>query len=888
MQTDTFDVRRFPSLDKFVAPASENKLEVLIATEEIIGPVRNGGIASTYYHLARGLAADGHKVTVLYLKGRTVENETPEHWIDHYASFGIELVYLPDLENELYCASAKWQWRWLSFYRWLKANDRFDMVHTSEWRGGAFYCLQAKRLGLAFHDTLFVMKTSSPYIWNRHYQMRPIDKAELIVAAFAEQKCVEWSDIVVGGSAHLLSFMDYVGYQLPEGHTYVQPNIVDFSEVLVDDQRPRRELGDTVKTGELVFFGRLEPRKGLELFVFAIDALVANGAQIDKITFLGKEGEKLQGQGNIKPGEFIEAHAKHWPFPIEIVTDRNQPEALSLMCSREMIAVMPSLIENSTMAVYEALVHRIPFIATRVGGTPELIDAIDHDATLVQPQVQNLADTIARALEHGQPIARPAFDNDDNLATWYGFHRYVASEGHRALASPPEPNELASTIAYISAPANLGMFSQLVESRSAESLAAADHIVIVSFLPTNAVREQIAAAQEKGFTIIEMIGASTGECLNAGRAQTDAEIIICEAAGVTEISEDFFPTVRKAMAVRPADILTTLYQFRTADMEDFNLFVPLGGDVATQTISGDAYGVEIVIGRRDCLDSIGEFEGYRVDSGTVHEFVGRAAANGRELFVVPEPLFSVEISDDQDPDAADPTGDYLVRKPVLDGVDLTTRKLLLLDTAKTGGGGSKPNRGPIIMAKAHRREDNDAWLTNVDRLGRPDDPVRFNDAIYLGFDRDIGVLHVAMRHKGELLIKANGEILKHDLDTDTKGELAVSEIPLAPLLERRPKTHLRIELINDERVRAAGLAVQRLEPNVYYLSSHRPIFWGNDFFRLIEKVEQHRAAKQARKSQRATKQAHNAANDLISGSDGRSRESAELTVLGRLRKKIGI
>ena len=271
-------------------------MRVLIATEEIIGPVRNGGIASTYYHLARGLAAEGHKVTVLYLKGRTVENETPEHWIEHYASFGIDLVYLPELEAPLACASPKWQWRWLSFYQWLKANDHFDMVHTSEWRGGAFYCLQAKRLGLAFQDTLFVMKTSSPYIWNRHYQMRPIDKPELVVAAYAEQKCVEWSDIVVGGSAHLLSFMDHIGYALPEGRTYVQPNIVDFSEVLVEDQRPDRAYGDTVKTKEIVFFGRLEPRKGLELFVFAIDVLVARGIEIEKITFLGKEGESCKAR----------------------------------------------------------------------------------------------------------------------------------------------------------------------------------------------------------------------------------------------------------------------------------------------------------------------------------------------------------------------------------------------------------------------------------------------------------------------------------------------------------------------------------------------------------------------------------------------------------------
>ena len=149
MQRDDFKVRDFPNLGAFQSDAP-GKLRVLIATEEIVGPVRNGGIASTYYHLARGLAAEGHSVTVCYLKGRQVENETPEHWIAHYAEFGIDFVPLPEPSEPVAGASAQWQARWLSFYHWLKANDHFDVVHSSEWRGGAFYALQAKRLGLAF------------------------------------------------------------------------------------------------------------------------------------------------------------------------------------------------------------------------------------------------------------------------------------------------------------------------------------------------------------------------------------------------------------------------------------------------------------------------------------------------------------------------------------------------------------------------------------------------------------------------------------------------------------------------------------------------------------------------------------------------------------------
>ncbi|MCA1750026.1 MAG: glycosyltransferase family 4 protein, partial [Sphingomonadales bacterium] len=542
MQRDAFEIRDFPSLEPLQSE-SDKCLSVLIATEEIVGPVRNGGIASTYYHLARGLAAQGHEVTVLYLKGREVENATPEHWVGEYARFGIHFVPLPEPDEPLAGASPRWQRRWLSFYRWLRANDRFDVVHSSEWRGGAFYCLQAKRMGLAFRDTLFVIKTSSPYIWNRHYQLQLVESPDLLAASFAEQKCVEWADMVVGGSAHLLSFMEHVGYRLPEGRTYVQPNIVDFSEVQVEDKRPAREIGDVVKTRELVFFGRLEGRKGLDLFVGALDALVARGARIDKVTFLGKEGQKLGGGDGITPLELINRHRPGWPFEVDIVTDRDQPEALSLMCSRDMIAVMPSLIENSTMAVYETLVHRIPFVASAVGGTPELIDPADHEATLVPPQAEALADRLADILENGQPIARPAFDNDRNLASWYGFHRHIAEAGAAALMPPAPPEDAGATLCLV----RFARDAQAMEaalSQASDGAPGFDAIRIYSPVAVDAVHKALAARlANASVTVIEQFGGTIGRCFDRALDESNADILVYDMDGL-RFSQDAADAIR--------------------------------------------------------------------------------------------------------------------------------------------------------------------------------------------------------------------------------------------------------------------------------------------------------------------------------------------------------
>lgn len=820
MQQDAFDVRDFPSLERFRG-TGEQRLRVLIATEEIVGPVRNGGIASTYYHLARGLAAQGHEVTVLYLKGREVENATPEHWVGEYARFGIAFVPLPDPGEAVTGASPAWQGRWLGFYRWLRANDRFDVIHSSEWRGGAFYCLQAKRLGLAFQDSLFVVKTSSPYIWNRHYQLQLFESADLMAASFAEQKCVEWADMVVGGSAHLLSFMEHIGYRLPEGRTYVQPNIVDFAEVQVEDKRPPRAPGDVVETGELVFFGRLEPRKGLDLFVGALDALVARGANIDRVVFLGKEGQKIGGADGISPLELIARHRPNWPFEIEIVTDRDQPEALSLMCSRDMIAVMPSLIENSTMAVYEALVHQIPFVASAVGGTPELIDAADHAATLVPPQAEALADRLETVLREGQRLARPAFDNDRNLETWYGFHRYVAEQGAAALMPPATGKSPPGRLCLVRFAADSQAMAAAL-SLAGDGAPGFDAIRIYS--PVAVSREHKALGERlesPPVSVIEMFGATIGRCFGHALAEAEADLFVFDAAGMS-FAPAAAEALRQAAAARPDDLFTCA--FRAAEDDAANLFLPLGGDPASQLVTGAAYGAETLAGRPGTFAAIGDFEAYPLASGILHELTGRAIADGRELYVLPDPL--AEAAGDAGIAAdGDGTAGFLGAKALFDAAGLAARKLLM-----HRGAARRSDTGARVIIGGGQGEPGEAtWLTNVELIARPDRAPPKRHQLLLGFERDIGRLHFAALHGGELVIRTENSVLRRDADWGARDVVTRDHIDLLPLLAERGRLRLWIELSGRGKTRTASLVAQEIEPDLYFLSSRAAIWWGSDF-----------------------------------------------------------
>jgi Glycosyl transferases group 1 len=99
------------------------------------------------------------------------------------------------------------------------------------------------------------------------------------------------------------------------------------------------------------------------------------------------------------------------------------------------LAVMPSLLENSPYAVAECLEHGIPFVASRVGGTSELVAPEDRERVLCEPTSDALAEALLRALRSGAAPARPARAPGDSLAEWLEVIETVAPPPRLVTAS---------------------------------------------------------------------------------------------------------------------------------------------------------------------------------------------------------------------------------------------------------------------------------------------------------------------------------------------------------------------------------------------------------------------------------------------------------------------
>lgn len=662
------------------------RLRICIATEDIVGPVRNGGIGTTYAALAEFLAKGDHEVTILYLKGHEVENETLDHWIEHYGNKGIRFVPVPNYAHaDRYSAgSDRWIHASYNLMRYLIAHPT-DVVHVSEWRGGGYLSLLAKRQGLALANTLFIVKTSSPWMWNRLYGLQPLERLDDLARVHAERRSVELADMVIGGSLHLLRWMLSQGYAIAPNTTFVQPNVATFDHLAPLQSLRGLQYGTRHPIDEIVFFGRLEARKGLLIFIQAINRLLRENRPLPPvITFLGKAGSSLTERSGESVLEFIRSETAPWPTKVEIRSDLQQFEALEYLLDGDRLAVMPSIIENSSLAVYEAAICRIPFIASDSGGTPELVLASDRPHVLCPAHPIFLADKIAEAIEQGGYVAAPSFDNAENLEQWRRFHDDLGRGLLEHLLPPPavktgHAGSISVCIYHMDDDDRLmATLSSLAGQRHPSEV-----FVAIDTDDGSTVQRLTSALDEAGLraTVLPAFDLGAGAAFNllAGASRGDRLLFLWSGTVLRPQALSTFANVAEASR---SDLMTCLFRVMFSAQSpgrDF-LSAELLGDAAQAFFHTDITPMPLFV-RRTAFDALG---GFTADYGVLahdHEFAAKAQLAGFDCQTVLQELCSVDGWDDERLHRkrySRATSEFRSARPQLAAAPLALRETLLM------------------------------------------------------------------------------------------------------------------------------------------------------------------------------------------------------------------
>lgn len=380
----------------------------MLVTDELLGYVRTGGIGTATTFLAIALGRIGHDVEVLYT-GDPPTGGLPSGWTPLYDQAGVAIRLLPRSgeETEPSCFA-----RMRDVERALLEHPP-GVVIVQDLAAPAYTALRKRQLGLAFQETMFVVYCHGTRQWITDMARKVNVLPGALTVSVLEQASVELADMVVSPSAYLIDWMKQQGWRLPE-RTVVIPYLT--RSAATGDPQPRTEL-DSHKLKRLVFFGRLEERKGLDTFAAGLNALPPQLLAKVELEFLGAATpawprERIEG--------LLSETTKSALRRITFATDLDQPQALDRLGRPGTLAVMPSRGETFSNAVYECLQHGIPFIASNAGAPGELVAPEDRHRVLFEPTGAGMAAALQRIIAEGESLrpARPAFEAGAAYDAW--------------------------------------------------------------------------------------------------------------------------------------------------------------------------------------------------------------------------------------------------------------------------------------------------------------------------------------------------------------------------------------------------------------------------------------------------------------------------------------
>ncbi|GAA5910398.1 uncharacterized protein JCM6883_002993 [Sporobolomyces salmoneus] len=652
-------------------------VRALIVTSELAGLHKNGGIGTAFVELAEALG--GEREIEISILVSHLEESFPLRKVERLRSeFEEKRIRLEFVEPE---AQPFWPQAWtptasLRVWNFLKHTDGdYDVVHFPDNTGIGYFTALGKHEGLALRQSRIVVGLHGADVeWaamlNKRY---PQDRYAVELGVF-EQKTAEYADVVVAPSDYMLEYVRSRGWQLPES-ALVIPNIVKLpSSSLLSSSSPSAPIN------EIVFFGRLEERKGTRLLINTLETLYSSGrlspSSLAKVTFLGRDQPdvKTQMEASALLGEALLSIKEHTnaTFEYDFLTTFDRDEALAYLRGPGRLAVLPSLADNSPSTVLECISHGIRFVASDVGGVPELVHEADHDRVLFKPLISSFSDKLLLSLDSPptsslSPI-RPSPSTQTAARDWINLHHWLAA---LPFASDPALSRSSPLVTIcITHYERPHLISQLLDSLLLQTYSNFEVILVddgskspaaltrLDELDSIYFHNSTLLANRPQWTSFRSDNSYLGEARNKAAAKAKGEWLLFLDDDDVLKPHALKTLVDVASRTQASALSTWLDEFAT----DINPLAPrtsteelphrrtywfLGQELGAGLLL-NCFGSGNIFVTRLAFDNIGGFSTYREVGGEDWEFYTRLALSGKKQLVVPEELIFVRSDPSRD------------------------------------------------------------------------------------------------------------------------------------------------------------------------------------------------------------------------------------------------
>ena len=623
---------------------SGNPPSICFATTDFVSVIRNGGIGTYFWLMSQMLAKRGWDVHVLFC-GEVDDEEAMAEMPAKMASQGITFTWLEELPapawediptyadgmHNLHLSQHAME----SLER-LHAEHRFDIIEFPDWRALGFRSAQAKRSRVAFEDVALAVKLHGTTDWQRRGNLADRKSPWDLKIEWCERYAFERADVQLSPSRYMVEDTRAHGWDVREDVGIGCP---------FPDPEPWTATPRPDGIGKLAFFGRLERRKGLDIFLDALESLPPELP----VVFLGRD-MVIDGRS---AKEMIGERLGDRPFEIEDELDREA--ALARLSGGEMLAVIASQIETFGYTVAECIANQIPFIAARAGGIPEVLrHAEARERWLFEPNADALAAAIARRLaadpDEERKLRLEAFEScdperwNDELEATYREAANRAREARFPTPSPRPAKEASVSVAV--AHYNHAQFLPSALASLAGQTRKPDEVFVIDDGSTDPAALAVFESMKERYpewTFLRQENAGPGAARNRCLELAGGSYFLpFDSDNIAR--PELVETLLEAMqADRSRDVATcqTLAFVEDADIEreDYAFrYAPTGGPRVIAPLE-NVFGDTCALFRTDALRSVGGFE---TDPSSPHEdweTYAKIAFAGFDIDVVPRPLF---------------------------------------------------------------------------------------------------------------------------------------------------------------------------------------------------------------------------------------------------------
>ncbi|WP_267369158.1 MULTISPECIES: glycosyltransferase [unclassified Pantoea] len=620
--------------------------KILIMTPDIEGPVRNGGIGTAFTALATMLAKNGFDIDVLYTSGAYSESTSKsfKDWAVYYSKHGVNLLST-QLNNDINIDAPYFRKKSYSIYLWLKENNIYDVIISCEWQADLYYSLLIKKQGINFTKTKFIINTHSSTLWSDegNYQL-PYDQNHLELYHM-EKAVTEMADEVISPSQYLFDWMQAKGWDLTDKKSVIL-NCAPFQGF---EDNSKIFYSEDVKTSdekiELVFFGRLETRKGLDIFLRALKNLSSDDKKnLRAVTFLGKK----VNLGSIDSETHIRNSTRHLELPVNIISDYDRTNANNYIKRKNTLVIIPSLVENSPYTVYECLINNVNFLASSVGGIPELIPRENHTEILFQPNPVDLYGKIHSRLKKINCETHLIADPKDIENSWLQCLRAEYSDSKVT----PDKDNLPLVSVCITHHDRHHLLQQAVASIKAQTYSNIEVVIVDDGSEDEDSHKYLDLIESdfnlRNWKIIRSSNNYLGAARNLAAKHASGDFLLfMDDDNVAKPHE--VETFIVAAINSGADILTTPSdlvfneEYPSPFRKMTHCWLPLGADLNIASFN-NCFGDANALIKKEVFQNVG---GFTEDYGLGHEdweFFSKAVLKGHSLQLVPEPLFWYRVA----------------------------------------------------------------------------------------------------------------------------------------------------------------------------------------------------------------------------------------------------